>query len=697
MIALLKRRVFGNNIKILCSHRVIANHEDMNNLLLELDYFDVEEFEKRIKYILKHYKIITLEEAVTILKSKKSRGGYNGIVLTFDDGYASLYNSVFPILKKYKIPATIFLATDSIDNKTLLWYDKLVILIHETSVKTIQVPTLRTKPFDLGSTTSKALAISEIAELLKKEKPGRTDEILEEMRKLLCVRREAIKSDKLMLRWNQIREMHESGLVFFGSHTCSHPILTKIRVNELHTEIESSKMLIEEKLGVPILEFCYPNGDYNLQIKQIVEAAGYEYAVATDFKDITSAKDCREYDFFALKRDAFTWESFYRFALRLHGLFDLIDLIKGLSRRAHIWLPHYMARKFCRRTSAKKRPVHIFLAICDHFEPLWNCASYEQGLKRINKFLNGYKNIARRHKDSSGCIPRYSLFYPVEEYYENYLDVLTEFCREGYGEVEVHLHHDRDSSSQLREKLIHFKNTLRERHGYLSVDKETGENKYGFVHGNWALDNSREDGRFCGVNNELDLLKETGCYADFTMPSVPSQTQTSMVNSIYYAIDDPDNPKSHDRGEEVIAGSQRNQEDGLMMIQGPLEMNWHNRKGYILPTIENGALSEQNPMNAYRTHLWVKANVHVKGRSDCVFLKVYTHGCQEKNLNSLLSHDLDFLFRDMERRYNDGLDYSLHYVTAREMYNIVKWIEDHDVFEEINIEDAREYRIVHQN
>ena len=82
----------------------------------------------------------------------------------------------------------------------------------------------------------------------------------------------------------------------------------------------------------------------------------------------------------------------------------------------------------------------------------------------------------------------------------------------------------------------------------------TGEVKYGFIHGNWALDNSLPDGKHCGVNNELDVLRETGCYADFTLPSAPSPAQTRTINRIYYAIDDPLRPKSHDTGVPVGSG-----------------------------------------------------------------------------------------------------------------------------------------------
>ena len=109
---------------------------------------------------------------------------------------------------------------------------------------------------------------------------------------------------------------------------------------------------------------------------------------------------------------------------------------------------------------------------------------------------------------------------------------------------------------------------MSQRHGLLARHRETGELAYGFIHGNWSLCNARPDGRWCGVNGELDVLRRTGCYADFTLPAAPDPAQTRKINSIYYALDDPQKPKSHDWG--VDAGSVPPPLKGLMLIQGPL-------------------------------------------------------------------------------------------------------------------------------
>lgn len=311
--------------------------------------------------------------------------------------------------------------------------------------------------------------------------------------------------------------------------------------------------------------------------------------------------------------------------------------------------------------------------MADHFEPYWNGVSDNRALRRVTEWVERLPEVLCKFKDAYGNLPRHTFFYPEEEYNQEYLNILARICRQGFGDIEIHLHHDNDTPEGLRSKLINLKRVLHERHGLLRKDPKTGEIVYGFIHGNWALENSRRDGRWCGVNNELTILKETGCYADFTLPSAPSDTQTRKINSIYYAKDDPQRPKSHDTGIDVEVG--RDPSGDLMLIQGPLTLNWKKRKWQILPRIENGEISYNNPPTEERIDLWVRQHIHVKGRPEWVFVKVYTHGAQEKNMDMLLNSVLAKIYSYLEKKYNDGKNYILHYVTAWEMYNIIKAAE----------------------
>lgn len=346
----------------------------------------------------------------------------------------------------------------------------------------------------------------------------------------------------------------------------------------------------------------------------------------------------------------------------------------GLARRyVHIWIWHYLRR--ARQIKAARKnptaPIDVMFCFVDHFEPYRGQAGTDVAMTRVDNWIERYTQLARGHRDADGRFPIHTYFYPEEEYQKDVLDKLARHCQEGFGEVEVHLHHDNDTADGLRTKLQNFANVLSQNHGLLS--NSHGGPKFAFIHGNWALDNSRKDGRWCGVNNELIVLREAGCYADFTLPSSTSDTQTSMVNSIYYAHDDPDEPKSHDRGDVVRVGG-REQGD-LLIFQGPLSLNWRERKLVFWPRIEDGDIWVAHIPIERRIDLWIKQHIHVIGRPEWIFVKIHTHGCVESFADSMFGGELHRMFSYLGRRYNDGANYRLHYVSAREAYNIVKAAE----------------------
>lgn len=361
--------------------------------------------------------------------------------------------------------------------------------------------------------------------------------------------------------------------------------------------------------------------------------------------------------------------------LGLAVLFLVLIVVLALAvmiraRNMQIWLGSYITRQRWRRPQG---PVHVMFCFVDHFEPAWGKADLDTQRQRVDRWCADYRALASSHRDADGRSPQHTFFYPEEEYLEEHLGKLATLCAEGYGEIEVHLHHDDDTAENFNKTMQHFIKLLHERHGAMSRDPQTGQLRFGFIHGNWSLDNSRSDGRWCGINNELILLRDLGCYADFTLPSAPSDTQTRTINSIYYATDDPLQPKSHNTGVPVHVGGQA--VGDLMIMQGPLALNWRERRMGIVPRIENADVRRGCPPTPARVDAWIRAGIHVAGRPDWLFVKVHTHGTQERDMDTLLGPQMDAMHAYLEQTYNDGQRYMLHYVTARETYNIIKAAE----------------------
>jgi hypothetical protein len=333
------------------------------------------------------------------------------------------------------------------------------------------------------------------------------------------------------------------------------------------------------------------------------------------------------------------------------------------KKNLHQWLPDY-ARHLVRRarTPQSNAPRHVLFALCDHYEPLHGRAPDDVGRARVDAWVDGYPKLGE-FRDSDGRPPRHGWFFPGEEYRPHYLDGLAKLAKAGFGEVEFHLHHDGDTAHTLAPRIKEHLDTFAQ-HGHLSrTDRGIGY-EWAFIHGNWSLANGRPDGKWCGVDDELVMLHELGCYVDLTFPSAPDPCQPDKVNQIYWPVGDLTKRRSYEHGERARVGA--TYDDRLLMITGPLALA---RKG-IGVRLENGALTGSDPPTAARVDTWVQQGIHIDGRPEWVFVKVHTHGAIEKTAASLLGEGSRVMHTALSRYKQRG--WKLHYVTAREMYNVAR-------------------------
>src|SRR6185369_10238690 len=237
-------------------------------------------------------------------------------------------------------------------------------------------------------------------------------------------------------------------------------------------------------------------------------------------------------------------------------------------------------------------------AIADHWEPYWLKPTDQTAAERVDVWAKHWPEIASRHADSTGRPPQYTFYYPQEEYRPRFLDALAQMVRAGVADVDVHIHHDGEGRQNFVDRMSGFIETLVARHGLLR--QSNGRTVFGFIHGNWALDNSLPGGKWCGLNNEITLLRDLGCYADFTMPSGNSPTQSRIVNTIYWVDDDPHKPRSYDRGRPVEKGNPG--AGDLLMIPGPFGVRWSER---LVPRLETGEIAPQDLPSEYRIERWL--------------------------------------------------------------------------------------------
>ena len=139
-------------------------------------------------------------------------------------------------------------------------------------------------------------------------------------------------------------------------------------------------------------------------------------------------------------------------------------------RHADVWGPPYILNRLAalrrRRSSA---PVHILFAIADHYEPDFGQPDPGVAMERVRRWRDDYPRLVSGLRDADGRPPRHTYFYPAETYNPAHLDELAVLVEQGFGEVEIHLHHDQDTSQNTQATLERFRDALASRHGLLSA------------------------------------------------------------------------------------------------------------------------------------------------------------------------------------------------------------------------------------
>ena len=321
-----------------------------------------------------------------------------------------------------------------------------------------------------------------------------------------------------------------------------------------------------------------------------------------------------------------------------------------------------------------KGKVHLVIALADHFEPAivpgdgMARAPYADQEARVERWCREFPKVADRWRDADRRPFVHTYFYPAEQYDRGLVSRMAEHCRGGWGEIEIQLHHGipfPDTAANLRETLRNFRDKLVLEHGCLSREESRLAPSFCFVHGNFALANSAA-GFGCGVDEELQVLAEEGCVADFTFPANPfNPAQRSMINSLYECEPELAERAAFRSGTAVQRG--RNVRKFPIIIQGPLSFSSGQDRRI---RIENGSFTAANPPSLRRLQLWKRAMVTVQGRPDWLFIKLHCHGMDPEQEDAVMGSSFTSFLQSLVEGAADRGEI-LHFVTAREMVNII--------------------------
>lgn len=236
-----------------------------------------EKFAEQMEYLAKKFRVISINQLIEELTTNRVKP-YT-LVLTFDDGHADFYSNTWPVLKKYNLPASLYVTTGFIDQQLWLWPDLLRYILLKAKVQQVAVPELgnfsiaRDHVINTWSHLGDhCLTLDDAARRI----------FIESIAHQLEVTIPAIPEAPFQsLTWQQLREMNTEGLDI-GSHTISHPILSKLNPPEIDAELRCSAARIFEEIGQRPRGICYPNGllkDINSDVLNIAQQLNYCYGL----------------------------------------------------------------------------------------------------------------------------------------------------------------------------------------------------------------------------------------------------------------------------------------------------------------------------------------------------------------------------------------------------------------------------------
>ena len=316
------RRAAMPKLAILCYHRVGAKGIPLYSAL------PPEVFAAQIRYLRTHYRILSLAELCDELVHPRSMDP--GVAITFDDGYVGLFHCAWPVLREYRVPATVFLAVAAVETGSAPWYDRIFAALQVLPGPSLELRLGAPVQFTLGAPAERLEVAQEIVRRLRKLSDEQRQDCCGHLERKAALPAEAFSG--CMLSWEQIRAMHRDGIAF-GSHSVSHRVMSRLQPAEVRQELLESRRIIEERLQCSIDAFAFPFGQpADIGLPPGISLADFGYRCACTTVEGTNGPGANPYE---LRRTQVCEErSLPFFAWKLNALFLNPPAASSLPRHA---------------------------------------------------------------------------------------------------------------------------------------------------------------------------------------------------------------------------------------------------------------------------------------------------------------------------------------------------------------------------
>ncbi|MBX3237307.1 MAG: polysaccharide deacetylase family protein [Nitrospiraceae bacterium] len=272
---------------ILMYHRVLSTENLCEESIQAGMYVRDVVFRRQMEFVRSHFTVVPLGELVRLWQCSQLDTKATYCAVTFDDGWQDNYLHAYPVLKELGVPATVFLPTDFVGTARWFWPDLLARVIGavsdksnsgeaESQMRAVLDEYFGGQPITLpDGPIGKSGFADQLIEHCKTIPPERTQQLIES---LACSFDVPLPTNRVIVNWEEVREMSQFGLTF-GSHSCSHRIMTSLPNDQVVQELSHSRRVLLESGASYTPIFCYPNGNSNETVQRLARECGYEAAV----------------------------------------------------------------------------------------------------------------------------------------------------------------------------------------------------------------------------------------------------------------------------------------------------------------------------------------------------------------------------------------------------------------------------------
>jgi peptidoglycan/xylan/chitin deacetylase (PgdA/CDA1 family) len=271
------RGINPGNLTVLNYHRVTDPHDPCCDTFKPNISATPEMFDRQIAYMKQNFDMVSVGDITACLEGTGQLPAHAALV-TFDDGYRDNYTNAFPVLKQHGVSALVFITTDFVGLSKPSFWDVAACAFNHTALTSATLPLTGAQTW--SNEAEKHNVMMRWIEILKTVPETEKRRYAKQLPAILGVETAENLCQNVFMSWDQAREMAAAGIEF-GSHTVSHPIMTRISAEQVTRELVESKRQIEQELGKPVTTFAYPNGgpeDFNPAIIAELRNAGYTMA-----------------------------------------------------------------------------------------------------------------------------------------------------------------------------------------------------------------------------------------------------------------------------------------------------------------------------------------------------------------------------------------------------------------------------------